>query len=252
MDVRVLAEAVALAAERQPFVLASVIWRRGPSSGQQGSKAVILSDGTIRGWLGGACAASTVEREALAALADGEPRRLLLGSESESDDRDHDGRAAAPMACESDGAMEVYLEPMVPAPQAIVIGRSPAVDALATMATALDWTAVVIDDETKLDLSGLSIDAGTAIVVATQGHYDDAALTAALRTDAGYIGLISSDKRAAAVKEHLRQAGIDDAQLARIHAPAGLDLGRTENLEIAAAVIADLVARRARGELRAN
>lgn len=281
MTLSVLQEAVSLAEARVPFVLATVVWRRGPSSGQQGSKAVILADGTVRGWLGGACAEPTVVVQAREALLDGEPRLLLLG-----DVEDPSGGAAGlgegeetvgcgsastggpggtysvPMACENDGALEVYLEPVPPRPQLVVIGRSPAVAALALMGHALEWDVAVIDDggspdehplpelvRTSLDLSGLGVGVGSAIVVATQGHYDDLALEAALATDAAYVGLVAGHKRADAVAENLRGRGMSEEDLARIQAPAGLDLGRLSNRELAVAIMADLVARRASGEL---
>lgn len=272
MNVDVLARAVELRRLRLPFVLASVIWRRAPSSGQQGSQAVILSDGTVRGWLGGACAEPTVIVEALACLDHGEPRLLCLGPSDGRDrnrspapgqaDGDSDGLRSIAMACDSEGAMEIYLEPNLPAPQVVVIGRSPAVDAIAAVAAAIGWDAAVIDDagqpddherpelvRTSLDLSSLNIDQATAVVVATQGHYDDIALAAALGTDAGYIGLVASAKRADAMRDYLRTQGFGDDVLARVSAPAGLDLGRIPNREIAAAVLADLVARRAEGQL---
>ena len=277
-----LREAVTLAEARVPFVLATVVWRRGPSSGQQGSKAVILADGTVRGWLGGACAEPTVVVQAREALLDGEPRLLLLGdvespSGGATDDGDEvaagacgpvdagagpGGTYSVPMACENDGALEVYLEPVPPRPQLVVIGRSPAVAALALMSRALEWDVAVIDDggspdehpvpelvRTTLDLSGLGVGVGSAIVVATQGHYDDLALEAALATDAAYVGLIAGHKRADAVAENLRGRGVSEEDLARIQAPAGLDLGRLGNRELAVAIMADLVARRASGEL---
>jgi len=262
VDVSVLAEAVELTTQRMPYVLATVVWRRGPSSGRQGSKAVVLADGTVRGWLGGACAEPSVVRHARGCLETGEPALLFLGQPDDLDGRSQEGVRQVAMACESEGALEVYLEPHRPEPQVVVVGRSPAVDALAEMAIALGWGATVIDDggnpdehtrpeivRTKLDLSGLGIDAATAVVVATQGHYDDLALEAALACDPGYVGLIASDRRAATVLDHLRSRDVAAAGLDRVHAPAGLDLGAVANAEIAVAVMADLVARRARGEL---
>jgi xanthine dehydrogenase accessory factor len=263
MDTGVLAEAVSLAAARRPFALATVVWRRPPSSGHVGSKAIITPDGVVRGWLGGACAEPTVVREALAALEDGRPRLLFLGPADEVSGRDRDDVKVVPMACESEGALEVYLEPFLRQPQLIVIGRSPAVHALTQQAAALEWDVTVVDDggiatehprpelvRTSLDLNGLAIGNATAIVVATQAHYDDLALRAALRTDAGYIGVIASEKRASSLLRLLHDQGVDDTQLARVHAPAGLDLGSVSNIEIAVAVLADLVRRRAAGELR--
>ena len=267
-----MARAVELQAQRLPFVLASVIWRRAPSSGQQGSQAVILPDGAVGGWLGGACAEPTVIVEALACLDHGEPRLLCLGPADGRDrgrspipgqaDKDSDGLRSIAMACDSQGAMEIYLEPSLPAPQVVVVGRSPAVDAIAAVAIAIGWDAVIIDDggqpddherpelvRTSLDLSSLAVDPATAVVVATQGHYDDVALAAALGTDAGYIGLVASAKRAQAMNDYLSTQGFGAVDLARVSAPAGLDLGRISNQEIAAAVVADLVARRAEGQL---
>jgi xanthine dehydrogenase accessory factor len=262
VDTEALAEAVELTRARVPFALATVVWRRAPSSGHTGSKAVVLADGTVRGWLGGACAEPTVIREALASLADGVARRLFLGAPDELAAHEIDDTLTIPMACESEGAMEIYLEPFLPVPQVVVIGRSPAVHALTVQARAIGWDVSVIDDggtadehptpelvRTTLDFEGLGIGPSTAIVVATQGHYDDLALRVALDTDAGYVGVVAAEKRASALLELLRDQGIDDAQLARVDAPAGLDLGPVDNAEIAVAVLADLVARHASGQL---
>ena len=263
MDAGVLAEAARLAQERRPFALATVVWRRAPSSGHLGSKGIVLDDGTVRGFIGGACAEPVVVREALDSLGDGQPRLVFLGPPDELTDHDFDGTVTVPMACDSEGALEVYIEPFLPAPQLVVIGRSPAVHALTAQARTLDWDIAVIDDggraadhpypelvHTSLDLTELGIGPSTAVVIATQGHYDDLALRAALATDAGYIGVVAAQKRASSILEVLREEGTSDAQVARVHAPAGLDLGAIDNAEIAVAVLADLVARRAAGQLR--
>lgn len=248
--------------DRQPFVVGTVVWRRGPSSGKLGAQIVVLPDGTVRGWLGGACAEPTVVREALAALEDGHPRLMLLGPADEIGGGHRNGVTLVPMACESEGAMEVYLEPMLPQPHVVVVGRSPAVDTLARLAEQLGWRATVVDDGgdprdhpgvtsfvSSLDFSGLEIDGRSFIVVATQGHYDEASLKAALATDAAYVGLVASRKRASAVIEFLRTSGVSDEQLTRVTAPAGLDLGSIEHDEMAVAILAELVAVKAQGGL---
>ncbi|NNL49005.1 MAG: YHS domain-containing protein [Acidimicrobiia bacterium] len=258
---RALELAARLASGRTPFVLATVIWRRGPSSGHMGSKAVIATDGSITGWLGGACAEPTVIKQALDALVEGTPRLLQLGPPEEFGDRHDEDAVAVPMACESDGAMEVYLEPVVPEPSLVVIGKSPGAETLAQMGALLGWRAVLIDDggeahsldavevHVTLDLEALAIGERDFVVVATQGHYDEKALEAALATSAGYVGLVASRKRAAAVFEFLRGSGISDEALARIHAPAGLDLGSLPNDQIAVAVLAEMVSLQAGGGL---
>lgn len=226
----------ALAASGQPFALATVTWRRGPSSGKGGSKAAVHPDGTVEGWLGGACAEPTVVRVALEALQDGASRLLVLG-----EDDARDGVTAVPMACSSEGAMEVFVEPVLPPPDLWVVGRSPAVRMLSALAGTLGWSVRVVD----VDLDLAAVGPRSMVVVATQGHYDEPAVEAALATPAGYVGLVASAKRASAVREHLRGQGVDDAALTRLHAPAGLDLGATSHEEISVAILAELVARRA-------
>ncbi len=236
----VLQEAGARSRAGQPFVLATVVWRRGPSSGRQGGKALIDPAGNVTGWLGGACAEPTVVKEALAALQDGRPRLLFLGPADELGTRRDVVRV--PMACESEGAMEVFLEPVLPARRVVVVGASPAAETLVRLAGALGWRAGRLDDPTEL-----AAGAADYVVVATQGHYDEEALAAALATDAAYVGLVASRKRADQVRQHLRDRGVSDEALTRLHAPAGLDLGPVEPDEIAVAILAELVARRAAG-----
>jgi xanthine dehydrogenase accessory factor len=264
----VKAEVLALAADLsrrgEPFVLATVVWRRAPSSGKEGSTALITADRRVRGWLGGACAEPTVIRESLKALEEGTPRLLFLGPPEELAARGRDGVVTVPIACQSEGALEVYVEPVLPQPHLVVIGRSPAVGTLASMAKTLGWRTVVVDEGgvaddyagadrvfTSLDLSEADVTERSVIVVATQGHYDEAALETALATPAAYVGLVASRRRAEAVLGYLRDRGVSDAQIARVHAPAGLDLGRVAHEEIAVAILAELVKERAAGNLAA-
>ena len=254
MKPEILAEAAALSARGEPFVLATVVWRRSPSSGKAGSTALITSDGRVRGWLGGACAEPTVVREARRALEEGTPRLLFLGPPEELAGHERDGVVTVPIACQSEGAMEVHVEPVLPRPQLVAIGRSPAAIALTAMAAALGWRSVAVDDGgdpadhpgtghvvTTLDLAKAGVDERSSVVVATQGHYDEAALEQALATPAAYIGLVASAKRAEGVLGYLRDRGASEEALGRVHAPAGLDLGRIDSEEIAAAILAEIV-----------
>jgi xanthine dehydrogenase accessory factor len=244
------AQAAALHADRQPYVLATVVWRRAPTSGQVGAKAVVLPDGSVRGFIGGACAEPTLVRQALDALRDGTPRLLFLGPLDELDGVLREDVVRVPMACESEGALEIYLEPVLPAPRVAVVGRSPLAATLAALTADIGWSAEVVDDVD--DLVALRPDAGTAVVVATQGRYDEAAVRVALESDAGYVGLVASGRRALAVVGWLRAGGVADTTLARLRSPAGLDLGAVEHQQIAVAVLAELVALHAGGGLRAN
>jgi xanthine dehydrogenase accessory factor len=260
----VLRLAAELSDRGEPFVLATVVWRRSPSSGKEGSTALVTADRRVRGWLGGACAEPTVIREALKALEEGGPRLLFLGPPEELAARGHEGVVTVPISCQSEGALEVYVEPVLPQPQLVVIGRSPAVAMLASLANALGWRTVVVDEGgaeddypdagrvlTTLDLAPAAVTERSFVVVATQGHYDEDALERALATNAGYVGLVASRKRADAVLGYLRDRGVAEEALARVHAPAGLDLGRIAHEEIAVAILAELVRERAAGHLEA-
>jgi xanthine dehydrogenase accessory factor len=249
-----------LSARGQPYAVATVVWRRSPSSGQVGSKAIVTPDGNVRGWVGGACAEPSVVAQARRALEEATPRLVFLGSPDEVLEHRREGVVAVPITCQSEGALEIYVEPVFPAPHLVVIGRSPAVDTLAVMASALGWRAAVVDDRgsaadhagvdavfTSLDLSAAGVGERSFVVVATQGHYDEDAVEHALATPAAYVGLVASARRAEGVLAYLRDRGVTDEQLARVHAPAGLDLGHVAPQEIAVAVLADLVQRRATG-----
>ncbi len=230
-------------------MLATVVWRRAPSSGKEGATALITPDRTVRGWLGGACAEPTVVREALKALEEGSPRLLFLGPPEELEGRARDGVVTVPIACQSEGALEVYVEPVLPQPQIVAIGRSPAAGALAALATGLGWRSVLVEDGADL---GADVDERSYVVVATQGHFDEEALEHALATPAGYVGLVASRKRADAVLGYLRDRGVSDEALARVHAPAGLDLGHVATDEIAVAILAEIVQLRAAGALESG
>jgi len=255
---RILELSSELAANGEPFVLATVVWRRSPSSGKEGSTALIRRDGSVRGWLGGACAEPTVVREALRALDEGESRLLFLGSPEELPQHQRDGVIGVPIACQSEGALEVYVEPFLPKPHLVVVGRSPAVDTLARLGRAMDWETVVVDDGgslqdhpdaervvTSLNLSLAGVRADSFVVIATQGHYDEDALERALESPAGYVAMVASRRRAGAVRGYLRDRGVTEESLTRVRTPAGLDLGATTHEEIAVAILAEMVAQRA-------
>src|SRR5262244_2690858 len=142
---QILKEAGVLEQRGQAFALATVVWRQGPSSSQQGARAIITADGELRGWIGGACAEPVVIREAQRVIADGTPRLLLLGSPDQFGAAVPEGMTVVPISCQSEGALEVYIEPVLPAPHLVVVGRSPMAHALVDLARALSWRVDLID-----------------------------------------------------------------------------------------------------------
>ena len=242
----VLEQAGELARRGEAFALATVVWRQGPSSSQQGSRAIITADGQLHGWIGGACAEPVVIREARQVIAEGAPRLLLLGTPDQFGAAVPDGIAVVPISCQSEGALEVYIEPVVPAPQLVIVGGSPMTQTLADLARALGWRTKVI---AGADFSAADADERSMVIVATQGHYDEEAVEQAVLARPAYLGLVGSRRRGAAVLGYLTDRGLPGDQLERVHVPAGLDLGHTTHQEIAVAILAELVQLRASGAL---
>ena len=244
----VLEQASELARNGQSFALATVVWRQGPSSSQQGSRAIITDSGEFYGWIGGACAQPTVIREARQVIADGEPRLLLLGSPEQFGQAIPDGMTVVPISCQSEGALEVYIEPVLPTPHLVIVGRSPMAQTLASLARALGWRAELI---TEQDFSAADATRRSMVVVATQGHGDEEAIEEAVQASPAYLGLVGSRRRGAAVLGYLAERGVPQDELDRVKVPIGLDLGRTTHQEIAVAILAELVQLRASGALPA-
>ncbi len=240
-----------LRARDEPFALATVIRVERPASARPGMKAIILAGGTLEGWVGGSCAHPIVVREALNALREGAPRLISLSPEK--DERaDQEGVIHHPMTCHSGGTLEIYVEPVLPRPQLLLVGEAPLVDTLARLGR-LEGFAVWVADaggmaedleaDLRLPLQQLAqrITPSTYAVVATMGNYDEEALEPIVRAGAGYIGLVASRKRAEAVFAYLKSRGLAAEHLQRVKVPAGLDIGAVTPEEIALSIMAEIV-----------
>jgi xanthine dehydrogenase accessory factor len=242
----VLEEMGELTRSGQAFALATVVWRQPPSSSQPGSRAIITADGELRGWIGGACAEPVVIREAQRVIAEGTARLLLLGTPDQFGGTVPDGVIVIPISCQSEGALEVYIEPVLPVPHLVVIGGSPMARTLATLGGALGWRTDLVDGPAFApDMA----DERSMIVVATQGHDDEDVLIRAVAARPAYLGLVGSRRRGATVLGYLADRGVPQEELDRVRVPAGLDLGKTTHQEIAVAILAELVQLRASGAL---
>src|SRR5215468_5243921 len=246
MDFELLRQAGELEQRGQAFALATVVWRQGPSSGQQGARAIITAEGELHGWIGGACAEPAVIREAQQVIADGTARLLLLGSPDRFGAAIPDGITVVPISCQSEGALEVYIEPVVPAPHLVIVGRSPMAHTLASLAGTLGWRTELV---AAGEFTAAAASERSMVVVATQGHGDEEAVEEAVAARPAYLGLVGSHRRGAAVLGYLADRGLPADQLDRVRVPAGLDLGRITHREIAVAILAELVQLRASGAL---
>jgi xanthine dehydrogenase accessory factor len=248
----VLDQAGELKRQGQAFALATVVWRQGPSSGKQGCRAIITASGELHGWIGGACAEPVVIREAKQVIADGEPRLLLLGTSEQFGAAVPDGIAVVPISCQSEGALEVYIEPVLPVPHLVVVGRSPMANTLVELAQAIGWQSDLVDSpEFSPGFSLAMAGRRSMVVVATQGHGDEEGIEHAVAAHPAYVGLVASRRRGEAVLGYLGERGVARDQLDRVQVPAGLDLGPTSHREMAVGILAELVRFRASGALTA-
>ncbi|MBC8194184.1 MAG: XdhC family protein [Acidimicrobiia bacterium] len=233
----VLEHAVELRQRGEEFVLATVVWREGPSSGQQGSRAIVTATGQTIGWIGGACAEPVLIREAMRSLERREPRLLLLGASDQFGDLPQSVTAIA-ISCQSSGALQIFLEPVVSVPELVVVGRSPMALTLCQLASDLGWKSDLIDGP---DFSSQAVSPRSLVVVATQGHGDEDVIEDALAASPAYLGVVGSSQRGEALIGYLADRNVPEDLLGSIRVPAGLDLGRISHREIAVAVLAELV-----------
>lgn len=226
-----------LTRDHEPFVLATVVWCERPTSAKPGAQALIRADGSMVGWIGGSCAQPVVLREAQRMLREGDGPYLMRLGESETAPARSDLRVF-PMSCTSGGVLDIYMEPHLPQPQLILIGDSPILAALSQLATVINFSVIQLATP---DLRSISLNERSFIVVATHGQYDEDVLEQALRSPAGYVGLVASRKRAEACRLYLQSAGLSQREIDRLKAPAGLDVGAVTPEEIAASILAELV-----------
>jgi xanthine dehydrogenase accessory factor len=223
---RLAGRAAALESERVAFVCATVVRAGRPASVQPGANALVLGDGTIEGFVGGHCAEPSVRLHALRVLETGEP--LLLRIEpGNGDEAAVDGAITVHNPCISGGALEIFLEPHLPAPRLHVVGDTPIARALIELAAGVGYEVGEGDE--------------TALVVASHGRDEEEVLATALETGVPYVGLVASRKRGAAVVGSL---DVSDEDRARVHTPAGLDIGARTPEEIALSILAEIVATR--------
>lgn len=246
----VMERAVELTKSGEVFVMATVVWRQGPSSGHSGSRAIVTSDGKLHGWIGGACAEPVLIREAKKVMEERKAKLIWLGQEKDFLGMHvPEGVITVPMACQSEGALQIYVEPVLSSPQVVIVGRSPMAITLVNMIEALDWSVKLIDLN---DFTADSVTSNSVVVIATQGHGDEEAAEIALPAKPLYLGVVASRKRGAAVLSYLEDRKFPATEIEKIHLPAGLDLGHTTHREMAVAILAELVQLRAAGKLTAS
>ena len=251
------------AAERQAkgeaFALATVVRTVSVTAAKAGAKALIGPDGSIEeGWIGGGCARAAVVKTAKQCLADGRSRLVSITPKEGLDvlgvapGEDRDGVFFAKNACPSQGTMDIFIEPVLPTPKLLILGGSPVAVALARLAPGFGFETAVAapaaehgrfaPDLRKIDGFAATTQEGVYAVVCTQGAGDRAALKAAVALPARYLAFVGSRRKAATLRAELAAEGVTEDALARIKAPAGLDISAITSDEIALSILAEMIA----------
>jgi xanthine dehydrogenase accessory factor len=241
----------------EPFAVATVVGRRPPVSAHLGDQAIVYADGRMEGFVGGACSREIVRKQALASLRTRHACLVSIRPDASAADASDPEHVVVPMTCVSEGAVDVYVEPVVRARRLVIVGATPVADALTRTASALEYDAVRVvtageQKDVEMAAGGapvVSLDAlesavkgageDVAAVVASQGHYDEEALETILRCGVSYVGLVASRKRGETVRAYLEAQGAPG--LERLRNPAGLDLGARTPSEVALSILAEIV-----------
>ena len=227
-----------------PCVLATVVRVEPPTSARPGDRAIITADGRLRGWIGGSCSEPLVRREALRALAEGQPQLVHIVGGDEVKESRKGGELSIATTCPSGGSLDIFIEPRLPKPLLLAFGDGPAAATLVRLAELTGFRARAVG---QAELATLEVPPGeTYAVVATMGHFDEDALEAALAHQDVQVSLIASTRRAGAVRSELARRGLDEHTIGRVHAPAGKARGGTQE-EIALLALAEVVASRRKG-----
>jgi len=240
----------------ESFCVATVVRTEHATSAKAGAKAVVLKDGVIKGFMGGACVQRSIRETAATVLEEGKPRLIRVKPKDEVVSAvDIDGTELHKSSCPSGGTVDIFVEPMRPAPQLVVCGASPVAIAVADLGRRLGYRIVVAaladehaafaEEDQKIsgfNLAEIGVAAEDYVVVATQGRRDREALAAALGTDARYVAFVGSRRKAEVLKAQIAEQGLAAERIARLKAPAGLDIHGIEPEEIALSILAEIVA----------
>ncbi len=251
MEIDIYQEVARLKSEGEEAAMVTLIAASGSTPRGEGAKMLVLSDGSIKGTIGGGSVEREVVGAALEVLRKGKPARFKYELKKPDE--------GVGMICGGD--VEVFIEPILQAPSVFIFGAGHIAFSLSKMADMAGYRVTVIDDRPgfacqerfpeaeKLvstdfgsSFEQLRIDKQSFIVIVTYGHKNDqAVLEGALKTPALYIGMIGSKTKNRAVYENLKARGVTEDQLSRVHAPIGLHINAHTPEEIAVAILAEMI-----------
>jgi len=234
------------------FAIAQVIDRIAPSSGKVGDKALILETGELIGWIGGGCVRGIVIKEALDVIGSKRYRRVRISPEGGT--RETATYKEYVMSCQSKGTLEVMIEPVIPQPELIIVGKSNIARKLSLLASAADFKVSVMASDAdiqmfptayqvkdKVDFRSFKSVSNTYIIVTTQGEDDELSVRKALQTAVKFVGFVASAKKSEDIRNYLLEQGISEKRTNQLRSPVGLDINAKLASEVAISILAEII-----------
>lgn len=239
-------------AKGSDFAVAQIIDRIAPSSGKVGDKAIILDTGELIGWIGGGCVRGIVIKEAMEVIKSKRFMRVRISPEGGT--RETANFKEYIMSCQSKGTIEVLIEPIIPQPELIVVGKSNIARKLTALASAADFKVVVLSNDVDpqmfpmahrvsdaVDFHSVKNFTNTYIIVTTQGEDDEVSVKKAMQTSAKYVGFVASAKKSEDIRNYLSGKGIASERIAQLRSPVGLDINAKSAGEVAISILAEII-----------
>lgn len=234
------------------FAIAQVVKRIAPSSGKVGDKAIILETGELIGWVGGGCVRGIVVKEAIDVIKSKRYRRVRISPEGGT--RETANYKEYVMSCQSKGTLEVLIEPIIPQPELLIVGKSNIARKLAQLSIAADFRVTVLANDVdpqmfptahrvleEVDFGTFKSLANAYIIVTTQGDNDDLSVKKALQTEVKYVGFVASAKKSEDIRHYLLNEGIPQERINQLRSPVGLDINAKLASEVAISILAEVI-----------
>jgi xanthine dehydrogenase accessory factor len=237
----------------QKCAIATIVQVRGSIPSFESAKLLVREDGSMIGTIGGGCVEAEVWNAAREVMETEKPKHMSfnLGQDAAYDNG---------LIC--GGQLDVFVEPVVPPPAAIIFGAGHISKSLCKVANLAGFSTTIVDnretfanrerfpeadeifaEEYEEVFPKLTIHDSTYLIIVTRGHRDDMrVLRWAASTPSRYVAMIGSKRKVLSVVKELEKDGLSREQLARIHAPMGLDIGAISPEEIAISVAAEMIA----------
>jgi xanthine dehydrogenase accessory factor len=237
----------------QKCAIATIVQVKGSIPSFESAKLLVREDGSMIGTIGGGCVEAEVWNAAREVMETEKPKHMSfnLGQDAAYDNG---------LIC--GGQLDVFVEPVVPPPHAIIFGAGHISKSLCKVASLAGFSTTIVDnreafanrerfpeageifaDEYEDVVSKLTVHDSTYLIIVTRGHRDDMrVLRWAATTASRYVAMIGSKRKVISVLKELEKEGLTRQQLDRIYAPMGLEIGAISPEEIAISVVAEMIA----------